>query len=60
MIEKRESTNTKMFVLKRVAEIALVVDAYLIIANLLQGDPAKAWSHTQYAVWWAIVRWHWL
>ena len=49
-----------MFVLKRVAEIALVVDAYLIIANLLQGDPAKAWSHTQYAVWWAIVRWHWL
>jgi hypothetical protein len=55
-----ETDSKKITIFKRLSEVALVVDTGLIFYNLLTGDPIKAWSHAQYALWWIIVRWHWL
>jgi hypothetical protein len=57
---KEDTSPRVMFVLHRLSEIALVIDGALIVYNLLTGDYARAWSHSQYALWWIIVRWHWL
>lgn len=56
----KETSPKVMFVLHRLSEIALIVDGSLIAYNLWTGDYARAWSHSQYALWWVIVRWHWL
>jgi hypothetical protein len=58
--KEKETSPKVMFILHRLSEFALAVDGALIVYNLMTGDVARAWSHSQYALWWIIVRWHWL
>lgn len=47
-------------ILRRLCELALIVDGSLTLYYIAQGDFYTAWTHFGIALWWAFARVLWL